>query len=88
MANIRYFTADQCGTAVHHDGSIYTSAKHFTGLTTGTVAWWSYVERSSGRPNEQPQVRCALLNATEHVTRECSCGGKFHGAGAFMCEAA
>ena len=31
MARILYFTADQQLTAVHHDGSIYTSAKHFTG---------------------------------------------------------
>jgi len=86
MANIRYFTADQQLTAIQHDGSIYTSAKHFTGLTMDgrRVQVERAIERKSNPSNHKCDARC--LNATGFKC-ECSCGGKNHGAGNFHCEA-
>jgi hypothetical protein len=87
MARILYFTADQQLTAVHHDGSIYTSAKHFTGVTPDgrRVVVERAIERKANPSNHKCDARC--LNATGFKC-ECSCGGKHHGAGAFICEAA
>ena len=43
------------------------------------------IERKANPSNHKCDARC--LNATGFKC-ECSCGGKSHGAGAFMCEAA
>ena len=87
MAKILHFTAGQQLTAIQHDGSIFTSAKHFTGLTDDgrRVQVERAIERKSTPPNHKCDARC--LNATGFKC-ECSCGGKNHGAGNFMCEAA
>jgi hypothetical protein len=59
MARILYFTADQQLTAVHHDGSIYTSAKHFTGLTTDgrRVVVERAIERKANPSNHKCDAR-------------------------------
>jgi len=84
MANIRYFAGTEQLSAVHHDGSIYTGAKHFTGLTASgvRVAVERAIERKSNPSNHKCDARC--LNATGFRC-ECSCGGKNHGAGNFTC---
>jgi hypothetical protein len=87
MANLRFFAADQQLTAIRHDGSIFTGAKHHTGLTPAGVRVQveRIIERKSNPSNHKCDARC--LNATGFKC-ECSCGGKNHGAGNFMCEAA
>jgi len=84
MAQLRYFTGDQQLSSIQHDGSIYTSAKHFTGLTTDgrRVQVERAIERKSNPSNHKCGPRC--LNATGFLC-ECSCGGKNHGAGNFAC---
>lgn len=80
MANIRYFTGTDQLTSVQHDGSIYTSAKHFSGLRCDGVHVQveRAIERKSNPSNHKCDARC--LNATGFRC-ECSCGGKNHGAG-------
>jgi hypothetical protein len=87
MANIRYFTGTEQLTAVQHDGSPYTSAKHFTGLNVAgfRVAVERAIERKASPSNHKCDARC--LNARGFKC-ECECGGKNHGAGSLMCEAA
>jgi hypothetical protein len=86
MANILYFAGTEQLTKPHHDGSIYTSAKHFTGLNSlgVRVAVERAIERKHFPSNHKCDARC--LNATGFKC-ECSCGGKNHGAGNFSCEA-
>jgi hypothetical protein len=85
MANIRYF-ADHNGQAVQlanvgHDGSIYSSAKHFKGYTAeGALLVCSRAIEYKRNPSQhQCGPRC--LNAVGHLC-ECECGGKNHGRGA------
>jgi len=87
MANIRYFTGTEQLTSIRHDGSIYSSAKHFTGLTADGRR--VQVERAIQRKRNPSMHKCdaRCLNATGFQC-ECSCGGKNHGAGNFVCEAA
>jgi hypothetical protein len=87
MTQIRYFTGTEQLTSIQHDGSIYTSAKHFTGLTADgrRVQVERAITRKSNPSNHKCDARC--LNATG-FNCECSCGGKNHGAGNFVCEAA
>jgi len=87
MANIRYFAGLEQLTSVQHDGSIYSSAKHFSGLNAmgQRVQVERAIERKSNPSNHKCDARC--LNATGFKC-ECSCGGKNHGAGSFVCEAA
>ena len=87
MANIRYFAGTEQLTAVQHDGSPYTSAIHFNGLNTNgrRVAVERMIERKANASNHKCDARC--LNARGFKC-ECECGGKNHGAGSLMCEAA
>jgi len=84
MAQIHYFTAAQQLSSIQHDGSIYTSAKHFTGLTADGRR--VQVERAIERKRNPSQHKCdgRCLNVTGSLC-ECSCGGKNHGAGNFVC---
>ncbi len=84
MAQIRYFTGDCQLSAIQHDGSIYTSAKHFTGLNAdgARVTVERAIERKSNPSMHKCDARC--LNATGFRC-ECACGGKNHGAGNFAC---
>ena len=91
MALFRYF-ADLDGTTVqlsnvYHDGHISTRAAHFIGTAPdgSKMNATRKIERKSNP--SKPQVRCALPGTTGFKC-ECSCGGKNHGAGNFMCEAA
>lgn len=90
MARFAYF-ADINGQAitlerVAHDGSSFTSPKHFTGLTPAgeRVAATRKIEMKSMPTRHECDARC--YNATGRVMKcECSCGGKNHGRGAFSC---
>jgi hypothetical protein len=85
MANFRYFAQDVQLTAIHHDGSIHSTAKHFTGVTPDgrRVQVERAIDRKRNASNHKCDARC--LNATGFRC-ECECGGKNHGAGAFICE--
>lgn len=92
MASFSYF-ADIAGQAfelssVRHNGGSGTHAKNFSGtLPTGERVTATRVIERKPRPSlHECDARC--MNATGRVMRcECSCNGKNHGRGAFMCEA-
>jgi hypothetical protein len=93
MANFRYFADLADGTTVQlsnvwHDGHVSTKACHFFGTApdgSRKVQATRAIERKSNPSNHTCDARC--LNARGFKC-ECSCGGKNHGAGAFVCEAA
>lgn len=87
MALIRYFSGEIELTAPRHDGSVYTSAKHFTGLLPcgQRVQVQRAIQRKANPSMHKCGARC--LNATGFLC-ECACGGKHHGAGAFVCQEA
>lgn len=91
MANFRYFADLPTGTVeltkVWHDGHVSRKAVHFLGLTPDGVRVNAtrVIERKSNPSNHQCDGRC--LNARGFKC-ECSCKGRNHGAGSFMCEAA
>lgn len=94
MARYAYFFDAQNGeafelTKVYHDGSVSTAARHFIGIdATG-------IRRNATRAIEMKRnpsrhvcdSRC--VNATGLIMKcECACGGKNHGRGHFVAEAA
>ncbi len=90
MATFHYF-ADIGGTAielagVYHDGHVSMKAHHFIGrLPDGSRANATRaIERKRNPSNHKCDARC--LNATGFLC-ECSCGGRSHGAGNFVCSA-
>jgi len=93
MANYRYF-ADINGeafelTGVRHNGSTSTKAETFSGLTPAGVRVQTTrkIEYKSFASKHECDSRC--MNATGRVMKcECSCGGKNHGRGSFICMAA
>ena len=93
MAAYRYF-ADIAGeahelTAIWHDGHISTAARHFSGLTTAgqRVQATRKIEMKSFPSKHVCDARC--MHAQGKTMRcECSCGGKNHGRGRFVAEAA
>lgn len=86
MANIKYF-ADIDGethqlTSVQHDGSPYSSAKHFTGLTAEgrRVTCTRSIEYKQFARKHDCDSRC--IHAQGKIMKcECACGGKNHGRG-------
>ena len=86
MANFRYFAGLVELSGIRHDGSPYTSAKHFTGLDQAGNR--VRVERAIERKRNPSMHKCdgRCLNATGFKC-ECACGGKNHGAGQFVCAA-
>jgi hypothetical protein len=85
MANMRYFA--ECGggavrlvaDTIHHDGSIYSSAKHFSGIcpTCGERHTCTRsIERKANPSNHKCDARCQ--GARGHRC-ECACGGAHHG---------
>jgi hypothetical protein len=90
MANMKYFADHQGQTIqldkVGHDGSIFTSAKHFFGRAPdGTKLQAARcVEFKSNPSLHKCGPRC--LDAKGFIC-ECSCGGANHGKGALVCEA-
>ena len=100
MANIKYFSGDRELRSIQHDGSRSTRPANFSGYPegvepvfvvgqgwTGRVSADRAVEYKASPSLHQCDDRC--INATGRVMKcECSCGGKNHGRGAFMCEAA
>jgi hypothetical protein len=83
MANFRYFTGTEQLTNVWHDGT-YNTAKNFTGMNAAgfRVTVERKIERKPNPSMHKCDARC--LNATGFKC-ECSCGGKNHGAGSFIC---
>lgn len=89
MANMLYFRGETQLTAVWHDGHYSTTARHFSGIDQNgnRVTAERVIERKSGASNHKCDARC--LNATGKIMKcECSCNGKNHGRGAFVCEVA
>lgn len=95
MADIRYFNGDRALTKVtYQGGKAYGLPQNvepaFTkehGWMTGFVRADRKVEFKSNPSRHECDARC--LNATGRVMKcECSCGGKNHGRGTLMCEAA
>ena len=89
MANMLYFRGETQLTAIRHDGHYSTTARHFSGIDQNgnRVTAERVIERKSGASNHKCDARC--LNATGKIMKcECSCGGKNHGRGAFVCEVA
>ena len=92
MANYRYF-ADVDGKAiqlssVYHDGHVSTKVNHFFGRDdAGNILQATrMIEYKSQPSRHECDARC--INATGKIMRcECSCGGKNHGRGAFVCSA-
>ena len=89
MAKMLYFRGETQLTAVWHDGHYSTTARHFSGIDQNgnRVTAERVIERKSGASNHKCDARC--LNATGKIMKcECSCNGKNHGRGAFVCEVA
>ena len=85
MANFKYFTQGEELSNVWHDGSIYSTSKHFSGINSNGVR--VQVERAIQRKNNPSMHKCdARCTNAKGFLCECSCGGKNHGAGAFVCE--
>lgn len=94
MANFRYF-ADIGGeahelTGVYFNGGASTmKAGNFMGrLASGEVVTATrQIEFKRNASRHECDARC--MNATGRIMKcECSCGGKNHGRGSFVCEAA
>jgi hypothetical protein len=92
MANFRYFSTCQGQTVelinAFHSGAVSTKAREFTGncsLCSGRHQAERKIERKRNPSNHKCDARC--MSATGFLC-ECSSGGKNHGAGNFMCEAA
>ena len=101
MANFKYFADLNGETVelirVRHDGSMRTRAANFEGLPVGVEpvfvqgrGWTGFIratrviEFKSNPSRHECDARC--INATGLVMKcECSCGGKNHGRGSFVC---
>jgi hypothetical protein len=100
MAAFRYFSGDRELRNVSHDGSARTLPQNFSGFPQGVepafvagIGWTGRVtadrrvEYKANPSRHECDDRC--LNATGRTMKcECACGGKNHGRGSFMCEAA
>lgn len=94
MASFRYF-ADISGEAheltgvYFNGGASVVKASNFRGrLPSGeVVAATRKIEFKRHASRHECDARC--MNATGRIMKcECSCGGKNHGRGSFVCEAA
>lgn len=94
MARFAYFFDAPNGEAfalgkVYHDGSASTAARHFIG-SDATGVRRNATRAIELKPNPSRHIcdsRC--VNATGLIMKcECSCGGKNHGRGKFLAEAA
>lgn len=94
MANIKHFSGDIELSGVHEkNGKLFGYASKADLLFVAGQGWQGYVavERSieykSNPSRHECDARC--MNATGRMMKcECSCGGKNHGRGAFLCEEA
>lgn len=96
MANIKYFNGDRELKGVFYQGRVaFGTPVDFTPYwieaekrwERGTVPAERVVEFKSNPSRHECDARC--LNATGRVMKcECSCGGKNHGRGSIVCEAA
>ena len=93
MAHFRYF-ADVRGetfelTAIRHNGGSAMKASNFSGRAPNgeLIPATRVIEMKSNPSKHVCDARC--MNATGRVMKcECSCGGKNHGKGTFVAEAA
>ena len=88
MANIKFFADLPNGEVAEFSKVDYRSRKDIRGWTgTAWVKVTRQVEFKQNASRHECDARC--MNATGLVMKcECSCGGKNHGRGAFICEAA
>jgi hypothetical protein len=94
MANFKYFSGDRELTSVRYMGGVpHGLPQGETAVFVQGVGFTGYVpadrtvQYKSNPSRHDCDARC--FNATGRVMKcECSCGGKNHGRGAFMCEAA
>ena len=86
MAKIRYFADTATGTLAF-DRVDYRSRKDIRGYDATTKSWVQItrtVELKSNPSRHECDDRC--MGATGLVMKcECSCGGKNHGRGSFVC---
>lgn len=89
----RYFADTPAGsfelTSVYFNGGASLTARNFCGtLPSGAVVAATRMIQFKRAPSRHEcDARC--LNATGRVMKcECSCGGKNHGRGSIVCEAA
>lgn len=94
MANIRYFNGGtQLQGVFERNGKLFGYANKADLYFVAGEGWKGYqqaervVEYKSNPSRHECDARC--LNATGRVMKcECACGGKNHGRGSIMCEAA
>lgn len=91
MAKIKYFNGENELSGVYHDNGkffgyvskedlVFVAGKGWTGYVQATRV----IEYKSNPSRHECDARC--LNATGRVMKcECSCGGKNHGRGSFVC---
>lgn len=91
MAKIKYFNGENELSGVYHDNGKffgYVSKEDLVFVTgkgwTGYVQADRVIEYKSNPSRHECDARC--MNATGRVMKcECSCGGKNHGRGSFVC---
>jgi hypothetical protein len=94
MARIKFFADMPTGETLEWPdgarGVDYRSSKDIRGYDPLSAAWVKITRMIEIKPNpsrHECDDRC--MNATGRVMKcECACGGKNHGRGAFVCEAA
>jgi hypothetical protein len=91
MASFKYF-AEQNGQAVQlsnvgHDGHISTKANHFFGFAPNGSKLQA-VRQIEFKSNPSLHVCGPRCTEAKGFLCECSCGGKNHGRGSFVCEEA
>jgi hypothetical protein len=89
MANFKFFADTATGTLTF-DRVDYISRSNIRGYDHASKSWVQItrsIQMKSNPTRHECDARC--MNATGRSMQcECSCGGKNHGRGAFMCEAA
>ena len=94
MANFKYFNGtDQLQGVYHDNGKYYGYVNKSDLYFVAGKGWQGYkvaerkIEYKSNPSKHECDSRC--VNATGLIMKcECSCGGKNHGRGSFVCEAA
>jgi hypothetical protein len=90
MANYRYFADLENGVTLEFSRVDYRGKEGSFGYDKESGKWVKAnrkVEYKAFASKHECDARC--MNATGKIMRcECACGGKNHGRGAFVCEAA
>jgi hypothetical protein len=94
MSKLKYFSGENELSGVHErNGKLFGYVSKDDLFFVQGAGWQGYtavertVEYKSSPSRHVCDARC--VNATGRIMKcECSCGGKNHGRGSFMCEAA